>query len=182
MSRGRFARFSRPFSRRIGVGGAFWPREDPSPRAGFPLVLALEDMGVEFRRWGVFNAVASGGFLLQIAVIALLTRRFGWSPMAATFVGVELAALQNFLGHTRWTWRDHPAGGAWAGVVRYGKYQVAKTASLGLNVLITLLMVKSGRMPVELANAIAVVVCSLPNYFAFERLVFARQPKTVGHS
>jgi putative flippase GtrA len=131
-------------------------------------------VGLEFRRWGVFNAVASGGFLLQIAAIALLTRKFGWSPMAATAVGVELAALLNFFGHTRWTWSDSPAGSARACAIRYGKYQLAKTASLGLNVGITLLLVKFGKLPVEMANVLAVAVCALPNYVAIERLVFTR--------
>jgi hypothetical protein len=48
---------------------------------------------VNFRRWGVFNVVALCGFVVQSA---LLTRGCGWS--SATAVGLELAALQNFLG------------------------------------------------------------------------------------
>jgi putative flippase GtrA len=127
---------------------------------------------LEFRRWGVFNAVASGGFVIQIAAIALLTRRCGWSPMAATAVGVELAALHNFLGHTRWTWSDVPVHGGRALLLRYLKYQLAKTASLGLNVAITMLVVRFAGLPVEVANVAAVMLCSVPNYFAIERLVF----------
>jgi putative flippase GtrA len=127
---------------------------------------------LQFRRWGVFNAVASGGFVIQIAAIALLTRRCGWPAMAATAMGVELAALQNFLGHTRWTWSDVPAHGRRALLIRYLKYQLAKTASLGLNVAITLLLIRFAGLPVEMANVLAVLLCSVPNYFAIERLVF----------
>ena len=51
----------------------------------------------------MFNAVGLGGFVVQIGAIALLTRHFGWPPFAATVVALELAALQNFVGHSRWT-------------------------------------------------------------------------------
>jgi putative flippase GtrA len=38
----------------------------------------------DFRRWGVFNLVGCAGFVVQLGAIALLTRGFGWSPVAAT--------------------------------------------------------------------------------------------------
>ena len=123
-------------------------------------------MGPSLRRWGVFNCVASGGFVIQMVAVMLLTRRFGWSPAVATAVGVELAALHNFVGHTRWTWRDVPARGPRALLLRYLKYQLAKTATLGLNVAITVLLVRFARFPVEIANVASVMLCSVPNYFA----------------
>ena len=101
-----------------------------------------------------------------MAAVMLLTRRFHWSPAAATAVGVELAALHNFLGHTRWTWSDVPAQGRRALFFRYLKYQLAKTATLGLNVAITVLLVRFAGVPVEIANVAAVMLCSVPNYFA----------------
>ena len=130
-------------------------------------------MRLQLRRWGVFNAVASGGFVIQIAAIALLTRRFGWTPLAATAVGVELAALHNFFGHSRWTWRDVPVYGVRGLLFRYLKYQLAKTASLVLNVAVTVLLSRLLGFPVEAANVGAVVLCSLPNYFMLERFVIA---------
>jgi putative flippase GtrA len=129
-------------------------------------------VGTKFRRWGVFNAVASGGFVIQIAALTLLTRWWGWSPMAATALSVEMAALHNFFGHTRWTWSDVPAHGIRALSIRYLKYQLAKTASLGLNVAATVLLIRFAGLPVELANIVAVLLCSVPNYYAIERLVF----------
>ena len=68
-------------------------------------------MRIDFRRWGVFNLVGLGGFLLQIGAIGVLTRGFGWSPFAATALALELAALHNFIGHSRWTWADAPVAG-----------------------------------------------------------------------
>ena len=39
-------------------------------------------VGINLRRWGVFNLVGFGGFLLQIGAIALLTRELGWPAFA----------------------------------------------------------------------------------------------------
>ena len=136
-------------------------------------------MRINFRRWGVFNVVGLGGFAVQIGAIALLTRHFGWSPFAATAVALELAALQNFLGHSRWTWADRPlAPSAVEGATnlrgwlrRYVRYQGAKTASLAANLVMTTLLIHAG-LPAEIANTAAVLACAIPNYLVSEHLVF----------
>jgi putative flippase GtrA len=119
----------------------------------------------------VFNLVGFGGFVLQISAITVLTRRFGWTPFAATAVALELAALQNFIGHSRWTWGDRPEGSVRGWVRRYSRYQLAKTASLLANLAITTLLVDSG-LPAEIANTAAVLLCGIPNYLVSEHLVF----------
>lgn len=128
-------------------------------------------MGFSIRRWGVFNLVGFAGFLVQIAAVALLTRAWGVSPIAATLVGLELAALHNFLGHSRWTWRDRRASSLRVWALRYWRYQAAKTASLATSLAITTVLVYAGLSP-EIANAAAVLICALPNYFISERYVF----------
>ncbi len=136
----------------------------------------------------MFNVVGAGGFVVQIAAIALLTRHFGWPPFAATAVALELAALQNFLAHSRWTWGDRPVpsdveGAAPSGVKcratilrgwirRYWRYQVAKTASLAANLAITALLINAG-LPPEIANTVAVLACAIPNFLVSERFVFS---------
>ena len=128
-------------------------------------------MRINVRRWGVFNAVGLGGFVVQVGAIALLTRQFGWPAFAATAVGLELAALQNFLAHSRWTWRDRPATGARSWLRRYWRYQVAKSASLIANLAITALLIHAG-LPAEVANTAAVLACAIPNFLVSEHLVF----------
>jgi putative flippase GtrA len=130
---------------------------------------------LDCRRWGVFNLVAFTGFLLQIGVIAVLTRRFVWPPLAATFVAFELAALQNFVGHASWTWGDRrPASFAsWAR--RYWRYQAAQTGSLAANLAATTALAAAG-LPPEIANVAAVLMCAVPNYLVSEHLVFRRTP------
>jgi putative flippase GtrA len=129
---------------------------------------------INFRRWGVFNAVGLGGFVVQIGAIALLTRYFGWTAFAATVVALELAAFQNFLAHSRWTWGDRPVPSAVEGrgwLRRYWRYQGVKTAALAANLAITALFVHVG-LPAEIANTAAVLACAIPNYLASEHLVF----------
>jgi putative flippase GtrA len=126
---------------------------------------------ITFRRWGVFNVVGLGGFVVQVSAIALLTRHFGWPAFAATAVALELAALQNFLAHSRWTWADRPANNLRDWLRRYWRYQAAKTASLAANLAITALLIHTG-LPPEIANTAAVLLCSIPNYLVSEHLVF----------
>lgn len=128
-------------------------------------------MRLNIRRWGVFNLVGLGGFLLQIGTIALLTRGYGWSSLAATAVGLELAALQNFVGHSRWTWGDARPCGVRGWLTRFGRYQAAKTASLAANLIITSLLVYAG-LPPEIGNTAAVLICAIPNYLVSEHFVF----------
>ena len=139
-------------------------------------------MRIDFRRWGVFNVVGLGGFIVQICAIALLPRHFGWSAFAATAVGLELATLQNFVGHSVWTWGDRPVEGAVESVEgraarvrgwlsRYWRYQLAKTTSLAANLAITTLLIHAD-LPAEIANTAAVLACAIPNYLAAEHLVF----------
>ena len=129
-------------------------------------------MGINVRRWGVFNLVGVAGFVVQIAALSILTRHFGWPELGATAVALELAALQNFIAHNRWTWRDRPAAGPRGLLGRYWRYQVAKTASLAANLAITALLIHVG-LQAEAANTAAVLACAIPNFLAAERLVFS---------
>lgn len=121
-------------------------------------------MRAHWARWGVFNLVATGGFLLQIGTIAILTRKFGWPALPATIVGFEVAALHNFVGHSAWTFRETRVPTVRALVVRYVRYELAKTAALGANAAVTVALIWLLGAPVELANLTAVLVCALPNY------------------
>ena len=117
----------------------------------------------------MFNLVGSGGFMAQVGAIAVLTRMFGWSPLPATAVGLGLAAVLNFFGHTAWTFCDYPVSDPRALAGRYLRYQIATIVSLGANAAVTIALVSLGRLPVEVANIAAVMVCALPNYLLIEK-------------
>ncbi len=137
-------------------------------------------MGTGLRRWGTFNAVGFCGFVVQMCAIAVLTRYSGWPALAATAFALELATLQNFVGHSFWTWRDRPVANAADGpgiiirgwLRRYWRYQAAKAASLGANLVITALLMHTG-LPAEIANTAAVLACAIPNFLVSERFVFS---------
>jgi putative flippase GtrA len=124
------------------------------------------------RRWGVFNLVGFGGFLLQIGTIACLTRVYDWPPALATAIALEVAFLHNFYGHNRWTWRERlpRRPGEW--VTRLWRYQLAKAASLAGNLAVTTACASLAGLPTEVANAVAVLACALPNFVVAERLIF----------
>ena len=82
-------------------------------------------------------------------------------------------SLQNFVGHSRWTWRERPASSVRGWLLRYWRYQIAKSASLAANLAITAAFVYLS-LPPELANTAAVLICAVPNYLASEHFVFHR--------
>jgi putative flippase GtrA len=128
-------------------------------------------MGPRLRRWGLFNLVGLGGFVLQLATITILTRRYGWPTASATAVGLEVAFMHNLLAHTHWTWREYPLRNWRDWLIRWARYQLAKTTSLAANVGITAVLAGPVRLPVELANIAAVLLCALPNFFIAEWFV-----------
>ena len=117
------------------------------------------------------DLVGFAGFIVQIGVITLLTRRFGWPAFSATLVALEVVALQNFVVHSRWTWPDRPAGSIGDLLRRYWRYQAAKSAMLAANLVITTVLAAAG-LPAEAANTVAVLACAIPNYLLSEHLVF----------
>lgn len=128
-------------------------------------------MKLDLRRWSVFNLIGFSGFLVQIAVLSMLVRLAGWPAFWATVVALEVAALQNFLAHSRWTFGDRPPGSLREGLRRYGRYQAAKSASLLLNLGITMVLARTG-IPPEIANTAAVLMCAIPNYLVSEYLIY----------
>jgi len=123
------------------------------------------------RRPLAFFAVASGGFLIQTTVVALLTRGASIAPEAATAIGVELALLHNFLWHERWTWSDRFAGAP--RLQRFAAYQLAtgSTSILGTIVFVSAAVRVLG-LDATAANVLAVGVMSVTNYLIADRWVF----------
>lgn len=124
-------------------------------------------------RWGLFNLVGVGGFVTQLAALALFMRLFDWPVLAATAAALELAALQNFIVHSRWTWRDRMPVSLRGWLARFWRYQLAKTASLAGNLAMTLVLASAG-LPPEVANTVAVLICAIPNYLISDSFVFQR--------
>lgn len=120
----------------------------------------------------VFVLVGSIGFALQMGMMALLTTA-GWPYVPAAAVAVELAVVNNFFWHERWTWRDRTfSEGRAARLVRF-HISNGLTSIIG-SVVFTALLVERAGMPVLLANAAAVALTAAANYLVADRWVFAR--------
>jgi putative flippase GtrA len=134
------------------------------------------------RRWLAFNFVGALGILIQLSTLAVLTAGAGLHYLLATGLAVEAAVLHNFLWHERWTWRDRARQdkpGWWRRLLRF---QIANGAlSLGGNLVLMQILVSTWAMNYTLANGVSITLCSILNFLASDRLVFARPRQLAPH-
>ena len=124
--------------------------------------------------WIKFNVVGLFGFGLQSATLFILTHTvYSISYLAATAVAVELAVLNNFVWHQRWTWKDRPAAAKKETWRRLAKFNVTTglVSLVGNLVLMSILVGRFG-LPVTGANVITVGACSVLSFFLADRIAF----------
>jgi dolichol-phosphate mannosyltransferase len=124
--------------------------------------------------WLKFNVVGLIGFALQSAALFVLTHTaYSISYLAATAVAVELAVLNNFIWHQRWTWSDRPTSSKKETWQRLVKFNVTTgLVSLIGNLVLMSILVGRFRLPISGANVITVVACSLLSFFLADRFAF----------
>lgn len=124
--------------------------------------------------WIKFNVVGLLGFGLQSATLFILTHTvYSISYLAATAVAVELAVLNNFVWHQRWTWNDRPSTAKRETWRRLAKFNVTTglVSLVGNLVLMSILVGRFG-LPISGANVITVGVCSVLSFFLADRIAF----------
>ncbi len=126
------------------------------------------------RHWLKFNVVGVLGFALQSAALFVLTHRVhSINYLAATVLAVELAVLNNFAWHQRWTWNDRPTTTRRQGFRRLVKFNLTTGAvSICGNLIFMSLLVGQLGFPVTGANAITVPACSVLSFFLADRVAF----------
>lgn len=123
-------------------------------------------------RWVKFNAVGIAGAVVQLWFLHLLLRANA-NYLAATAIAVEAALLHNFAWHQRYTWADRPCDDLQAVIVRLLRFHLSNgTVSIIGNVLIMRLLAGELDLPPLVANFVAIVVCSVLNYYLGDRFVF----------
>lgn len=116
-----------------------------------------------FVRWGRFNAVGAMGAVVQLSALAALNRWTQGHYLVATVAALELTLLHNFLWHLHYTWRDRRNRSLV--MAQLMKFHLSNgMVSLAGNLGLMQLLVSGARMPVLLANCIAILVCSLVNF------------------
>jgi putative flippase GtrA len=145
----------------------------PWPNSGLP-----SPEPQKLHRLLVFSLVGGFGILIQLATLAALTAGLRVRYLVATGLAVEAAVLHNFFWHECWTWADRVGCNRSSRWKRLWRFQVTNgVLSIGGNVALMRLLVGVGHLNCTLANFLSIVLCSLGNFLASDRLVFPGQPR-----
>jgi putative flippase GtrA len=131
--------------------------------------MELGTVGSRARRFAVVGALGIG---VQLLVLHTLASGLGVPYLIATVIAVASAVIHNFAWHRRWTWRDRPDDGVGTAFVRFALANGA--VSLGGNILVMALLVSVISVPLVAANAIAIGVCGVLNFYLADTVVFIR--------
>jgi putative flippase GtrA len=130
-------------------------------------------------RWGRFNLVGVLGAAAQLGSLAILDRIVPGHYLVASAVALEVTLLHNFVWHVHYTWRERRNGATvWRRCLRF--HLSNGMVSLAGNLALMQALVAGLRLPVLMANGIAILCCSLVNFCLGEVWVFGAkrlQPK-----
>jgi putative flippase GtrA len=126
-------------------------------------------------RWGKFNLVGAVGMAVQLGALAFINRLAPGHYMLATAAALEISLLNNFVWHLHYTWRDRfptrNVNRMLAG--QFIRFHLSNgLVSMIGNLALMPVLVEGARIPVVLANAIAILCCSIVNFFLGDRWAF----------
>ena len=124
------------------------------------------------KRWMRFNAIGMMGALVQLLALRVLLST-GMHYLVATALAVELAMLNNYFWHLKWTWTDRSFQGRVRAFVRL--HVANGTVSIISNVLLMRLLAGQLHFPPLPANLIAITSMSVVNFMLGDRWVFREQ-------
>jgi putative flippase GtrA len=125
-------------------------------------------------RWMTFNAVGILGVVVQLSMLAVLTRLAHAPVCVSTMVAVELALLHNFGWHVHWTWKDRRTASRAMMAERLVRFHLLNGGISMIGNLV-IMSVFAGRLGMDplIANGVAILACSIVNFFASDGMVFA---------
>ena len=123
-------------------------------------------------RWGKFNLVGAMGMGVQLGALALLNRWMAGHYLYASAAAIEITLLHNFVWHLRYTWSARRDDTTWLRqLVRF--HLSNGMVSMAGNLVLMRLLVREARMPVLVANGMAIVCCSVVNFCLGDCWAFA---------
>lgn len=127
-------------------------------------------MGDPATRWLRFNLVGVMGFVLQTAVLWLLVRRMDVRTPVAVALAVLAALSHNFFWHEYFTWPGLPREDR---LRRWLSFHLSTgLVSVISNLALTMAVIAATGLSATMANAIAVSVVSIANFWINDRMVF----------
>lgn len=130
-------------------------------------------IGIRLPRWVKFALIGGLGLVIQLGLIQALTAITS-NYMAATAMAVEFTILHNFIWHEKFTWRERATAGFSGKLQRALRFHVTNgVISIAGNLILMRLFAGQMEMHVVPANLLSVTVCSVANFLASDRWVFA---------
>ena len=124
-------------------------------------------------RWGKFNLVGGIGMGVQLALLALLNRAMPGRYLLVSAVAIEVTLLHNFAWHRHYTWRDRR--GAISRLEALMRFHLSNgVVSMLGNLVLMQSLIHRAHLPLLIANAIAILCCSVVNFFIGNLWAFAR--------
>lgn len=124
-------------------------------------------------RWGRFNLVGAMGMAVQLAAFMLLRQTMPRHTLLASGAAVEFTLMHNFVWHLRFTWRDHLDRLARCHVCVRFHLSNGLISMVG-NVGLMALFVRWTRLPALVANLMAILCCSVANFWMGNSWVFSK--------
>jgi putative flippase GtrA len=124
-------------------------------------------------RWLKFNFVGGIGIGVQFGALFLLKSVMNFDYMFATAFAVEAAVVHNFIWHEQFTWGDRVRPSWRRSLVRFVRFNLTTGAvSIVGSLVLMRVMVGVGHLNYLLANAVAIVLCSIANFLVSDGWVF----------
>ena len=125
-----------------------------------------------FIRWWKFNLVGAMGMVVQLVALALFNRWNGGHYLWASAAAIELAVLHNFVWHLHYTWRDRRDDSALRPQLLRFHLSNGLVSILG-NLALMRILVHEAHFPVIVSNSIAILCCSVLNFYLGDLWAFA---------
>ncbi|MDR3735236.1 MAG: GtrA family protein [Acidobacteriaceae bacterium] len=127
-----------------------------------------------FLRWLKFNLVGAMGVVVQLSSLALFNRLAPGHYLCSSAAALELTLLHNFVWHLHYTWRDRRGGSSPTLQLIQFHLSNGLVSMLG-NLALMRVLVQQVHAPVLVANCIAILCCSIVNFFLGNSWAFAER-------
>jgi putative flippase GtrA len=127
-------------------------------------------------RWGKFNLVGGIGMVVQLSALALFNRWMAGHYLYASAAAIELTLLHNFIWHLRYTWRDRRDNSTRLRQLMRFHLSNGLVSILG-NLALMWLLVHEAHLPLLVSNGIAILCCSMANFWLGNNWAFTEKHK-----
>jgi putative flippase GtrA len=123
-------------------------------------------------RWWKFNLVGAMGMVVQLTALAAISGLAAGHYLFASAAAVEFAVLHNFVWHLHFTWRDRRDESLLLSQLMRFNLSNGVVSLMG-NLVLMRILIREARMPLLVANSIAILCCSVVNFCIGDSWAFA---------